>query len=148
MPVTSPTYLLDNTYPYLDRKTGEELCQVHHMDLYRLEGEDDLTGLGLDHAFAKDVCIIEWPERLGSAAPADRLEVHILHDPRAWAATGDVADTQSDDLCADDLALGGGAREVRLVPVGPCDERPSWQSRLEDRLCGQPIADAKPWPVG
>eukprot|EP00501_MAST-03F_sp_TOSAG23-6_P001344 GSMAST32.ASY1.ANO1.1393.1 assembled CDS len=72
--VTSPTYLLNNVYPSLQHK-----CNIHHLDLYRLSGEDDLTGLGLEQALQNDICIIEWPDRLGTKIPNEYIHVEILH---------------------------------------------------------------------
>lgn len=55
--VSSPTYALLNSYP-----TNPP---VHHLDLYRLSGEDDLEGIGffeLDDGHR----IVEWSERIPS----------------------------------------------------------------------------------
>lgn len=70
--ITSPTYLLDNTY---DVDNGA-FC-VHHMDLYRLSTEEDLHILGLPSVLSESVCLIEWPSRLGRYTPEDRLSVCI-----------------------------------------------------------------------
>ncbi|MDP6353057.1 MAG: tRNA (adenosine(37)-N6)-threonylcarbamoyltransferase complex ATPase subunit type 1 TsaE [Alphaproteobacteria bacterium] len=87
--VPSPTFTLVQTYP---------LCPpVWHFDLYRLDNADDARELGIEEAFADGVSLIEWPERLGPYAPADRLDIEfeILGDERrlarltgsgAWAA--------------------------------------------------------------
>ncbi|MGD2133806.1 MAG: tRNA (adenosine(37)-N6)-threonylcarbamoyltransferase complex ATPase subunit type 1 TsaE [Maricaulaceae bacterium] len=68
--VPSPTYTLVQTY----RAGGFD---VWHVDLYRLEGEDESAELGLEDAFDAHVSVIEWPERLGRRLPPDRLEVHL-----------------------------------------------------------------------
>ncbi|CAI5734019.1 unnamed protein product [Peronospora destructor] len=76
--VTSPTYLLVNTY---DEAVG--LPIVHHVDLYRLDimTEQDVTALGLIEAFEREITLVEWPERLDEASvPAERLEVQISYD--------------------------------------------------------------------
>jgi tRNA threonylcarbamoyladenosine biosynthesis protein TsaE len=69
----SPTYTLVQTY---DGPRGE----LWHFDLYRLESPDDAAELGLDEALASGVAVIEWPERLGTFAPADRLELRLAMD--------------------------------------------------------------------
>ena len=77
--VTSPTYLLQNTYE------TEEGVKIKHFDLYRLQDETSVRRVfsrredgeegGL---FALDaVSIFEWPERLGSLQPESRLDVYI-----------------------------------------------------------------------
>jgi len=67
-PVTSPTYTLVQIY-----QAGSLF--FWHFDLYRIEAEEDVRELGLDEALNEGVSLVEWPERLGSALPEDRLEI-------------------------------------------------------------------------
>lgn len=70
-PVTSPTFTLVHEY-----RSGR--VPLFHMDAYRLEGAADLEGIGLDEYLqAEGVLVVEWAERLGADAPAQRLEVRI-----------------------------------------------------------------------
>ncbi|EGZ29670.1 hypothetical protein PHYSODRAFT_294711 [Phytophthora sojae] len=76
--VTSPTYLLVNTYD-----EARELPAVYHVDLYRLDAvtEQDVAALGLAEAFERGITLVEWPERLDvESAPEERLEVYISYD--------------------------------------------------------------------
>ena len=64
--VPSPTYTLVQSY---DGPFGPIL----HADLYRLGDASELDELGLSEALGRDLCLIEWPERLaehGSHHPA------------------------------------------------------------------------------
>ncbi|CAM9370595.1 unnamed protein product [Ectocarpus sp. 12 AP-2014] len=70
--VTSPSYLLDNTY-----EVADEDLTLHHMDLYRLQGGTDLRVLGIPGVFETCVCLVEWPDRLGATQPVNRLDVHL-----------------------------------------------------------------------
>ena len=54
---------------------------VVHADFYRLRGPRELDNLGWDEAVADAIAIVEWPERIAEALPADRLEVEIRFDP-------------------------------------------------------------------
>ncbi|OQS02964.1 hypothetical protein THRCLA_04712 [Thraustotheca clavata] len=75
MLVTSPTYLLMNTYE-------ENQKSLYHMDLYRLDkvSSIDATAMGLDEVFATSTNLIEWPDRLTpQLVPSTRLEVHIAY---------------------------------------------------------------------
>jgi tRNA threonylcarbamoyladenosine biosynthesis protein TsaE len=66
--VTSPSFNLLNEYP------GR--IPLYHMDCYRLEGEDDVEESGLvDYIAAGGLTVIEWPDRLGSLTPPDRLDI-------------------------------------------------------------------------
>lgn len=70
--VPSPTFTLVQTYC-----RGE--LELWHFDLYRLEAADEAWELGLEEALAEGVSLIEWPERLGAALPAERLELRLEH---------------------------------------------------------------------
>jgi len=66
--VPSPTFTL--VQPYEGARGA-----VWHCDLYRLGAPDELVELGIDQGMAEAVMLVEWPDRLGSALPADRLEL-------------------------------------------------------------------------
>jgi tRNA threonylcarbamoyladenosine biosynthesis protein TsaE len=50
---------------------------VAHVDLYRLNGPDDLDELGLDDVLVDGALIVEWPERLGRRTWPNTLSIHI-----------------------------------------------------------------------
>lgn len=55
-PVTSPTYTLLNQY--------QGRLPLHHFDLYRLQGGEDLFEIGLEECCASPgVTVLEWAER-------------------------------------------------------------------------------------
>jgi tRNA A37 threonylcarbamoyladenosine biosynthesis protein TsaE len=77
MDVPSPTYLLHNTY------THPNGVDIHHYDLYRLQGKSEMeySRLDLNHSLETGVCLIEWPEKLieMGVVPKERLELHLSH---------------------------------------------------------------------
>ncbi|GLD99542.1 hypothetical protein PINS_up008268 [Pythium insidiosum] len=78
--VTSPTYLLVNTY---ELEQHDSSSTIHHIDLYRLDTvtDVDVAALGLADAFTSSIALVEWPQRLvKSSVPSNRLEVHIEYD--------------------------------------------------------------------
>jgi len=89
--VSSPTYTLMQSYPCA-------MGELHHLDLYRITGPEDLESTGYrDHLGGKTFLVVEWPEREPSVLPHENLVVVIEYR--------------------------GEGREVRLVPSGgPYDE--------------------------
>lgn len=70
--VPSPSFTLVQTY-----ELGENT--LWHVDLYRLNGPDDAIELGLDDAMGGEICLIEWPDRLGDLRPINAIDI-ILTD--------------------------------------------------------------------
>jgi len=51
-----------------------------HMDLYRLNGEDDVLAIGWEDYLAEGaVMVVEWPDRAGSLIPADARHIRFEH---------------------------------------------------------------------
>lgn len=68
--VTSPTFKLVNEYH------GRII--LYHIDVYRLNGADDLVALGSDELFDLDgAAVVEWADRVLPALPDDRLTIEI-----------------------------------------------------------------------
>lgn len=106
--VTSPTYLLSNSYDVDGGST-----KLYHMDLYRLSGsENDLLPLNLENVFTTGISLIEWPSRLNKK-PAERLEITLTIDSSTDAAP-EIEDEDSK------------YRRMTLVPFGT-----RWAERLE-----------------
>lgn len=80
--VPSPSFTLVQTYP-----TDPPIT---HADLWRLNGDADLIELGLDFS-ERAIFLIEWPDRLGAAAPAMALSIALAWqgaDERKALASG------------------------------------------------------------
>lgn len=70
--VPSPTFTLVQTY---ETTRGS----LWHSDLYRLTSPFEVEELGLPEAFDTAICLIEWPDRLGDAAPINALTLSFSH---------------------------------------------------------------------
>ena len=93
--VPSPTFTLVQVYEMPE-------APVWHIDLYRLEKPEEAWELGIEEAFSDGIALVEWPERLGRLAPAERLEVAL-----------DFVPGQPDARCARLVGHGDWARRLR-----------------------------------
>jgi tRNA threonylcarbamoyladenosine biosynthesis protein TsaE len=72
--VTSPTFAIVNEY-------SAPRSSVHHIDLYRLEGERDLQNIGWDDIVSGEgLVLVEWPERARERLP-DHVPIELGHIP-------------------------------------------------------------------
>jgi len=69
--VRSPTFTLVNLY--------RGRLPVYHVDLYRIEKQEDLSELGLEDLIGRDgVALVEWGDRLGPYHPGTVVRVQVL----------------------------------------------------------------------
>ena len=62
--VTSPTFSIVNEYQSIDGKP------IFHFDFYRIEKEEEIFQIGLEHYFNSEGWIfIEWPDNINSFLP-------------------------------------------------------------------------------
>lgn len=97
--VPSPTFTLVQTYTTPDSQT------VWHFDLYRIETPEDAFELGIEDAFEEGVSLIEWPDRLGTYLPAERLDLDFS------------------------FAQAEGARQLTIRPLSA-----AWKNRLDQLI--------------
>ena len=88
--VVSPTFTLCNEY------SGRNL--IYHLDLFRVNDEDELFELGLEEYFSSDgITFVEWADRFPHALPSARIEIQI----ELLGATSrhfDIGTTMSDGI--------------------------------------------------
>ncbi|MEL6292875.1 MAG: tRNA (adenosine(37)-N6)-threonylcarbamoyltransferase complex ATPase subunit type 1 TsaE [Pseudomonadota bacterium] len=97
--VPSPTFTIVQTY---ETDKGD----LWHVDLYRLSSLSEIEELGLTEALDHDICIIEWPDRLGPFHPKHALEIGLQQAAR-------------DDT-----------RDITLSSTDP-----AWQKAIGDLIC-------------
>lgn len=73
--VGSPTFSIINEYVYDCEGTKRPLF---HMDLYRLNGEEEAQRAGVEDAlYSGHLCLVEWPEKAPGIFPAETVHVYI-----------------------------------------------------------------------
>ncbi len=70
--VPSPTFTLVQSY--------DLRIPVHHLDLYRLGGAEEIDELGVDELAASGIVLVEWPERAADRLPPAALTLRLEHD--------------------------------------------------------------------
>jgi tRNA threonylcarbamoyladenosine biosynthesis protein TsaE len=69
--ITSPTFCLISEY------AGTKM-PLYHMDVYRLDSDEDFINLGVDDMlFGEGVCIIEWSEKVQRELPKTTIWMTI-----------------------------------------------------------------------
>ena len=71
--VASPTFPIILPYDELG-------LPIWHVDLYRIEEEEELGELALEEALADGALLIEWPERLGAGLWSHALKLTLSRD--------------------------------------------------------------------
>lgn len=70
--VSSPTFTLIHEY-------GEPV-KIYHIDLYRLETIEQVSGLGIDELLDSDALVVmEWGERFSTLFPLEWVEIRLTH---------------------------------------------------------------------
>lgn len=68
--VPSPTFTLVQTYE-------TPAAMIWHLDLYRIEDEREIFELGVLDVLGDAICLIEWPQRMGSLMPDTHTLIQI-----------------------------------------------------------------------
>ncbi len=70
--VSSPSFTLVNVY--------EGKWPVFHIDLYRLEREDEILDLGWEDYLGEGIVVVEWAERLTLPVEGIRVKIETVGD--------------------------------------------------------------------
>ena len=81
--IISPTFIIIRTYNLKSqisklKTTSQNLKSFHHIDLYRVENEKEVRGLGIEEIIqSRDIVAIEWAEKIKSLLPKKRWDVRF-----------------------------------------------------------------------
>lgn len=70
----SPTFVIVRHY-----QIPSDMSAVYHLDLYRISGAESAYAVGFADMIhePRAVVIVEWPERLETALPQKRIDIHF-----------------------------------------------------------------------
>ncbi|WP_420387772.1 tRNA (adenosine(37)-N6)-threonylcarbamoyltransferase complex ATPase subunit type 1 TsaE [Roseivirga sp.] len=70
--VQSPTFSIVNEYLTLNDEV------IYHFDFYRLEHPEEALAIGVEEYFdSGNLCLIEWPQKIGSLLPEKHMAIQI-----------------------------------------------------------------------
>ncbi|MCO5072395.1 MAG: tRNA (adenosine(37)-N6)-threonylcarbamoyltransferase complex ATPase subunit type 1 TsaE [Rhizobiaceae bacterium] len=143
--VPSPTFTLVQIYE-------AARLPIHHFDLYRISGADELLELGLDEALERGAALIEWPDRAGDLLPADTLHIELVHEGegRRVAVTGgdDILNRAARSLAMRDfLTDAGWASAKRRHLTGDASAR-SYETVSLERAQPRILMNSPPLVLG
>ncbi|MBQ7303634.1 MAG: tRNA (adenosine(37)-N6)-threonylcarbamoyltransferase complex ATPase subunit type 1 TsaE [Alphaproteobacteria bacterium] len=69
--VPSPTFTLVQVYQ-------AQNFDIYHYDLYRLKSAEEIWELNIEEAMYANICLIEWPEKMGAYLPRNCFKVNIV----------------------------------------------------------------------
>ena len=68
--ITSPTFTIIKEY--------EGKLPFYHMDVYRIDSEDDMYDLGYEeYIYSEGITIIEWSQKIKNMLPENRINIDI-----------------------------------------------------------------------
>jgi tRNA threonylcarbamoyladenosine biosynthesis protein TsaE len=72
--VSSPTFVFSH-----EHRRAQDQTRLVHLDCYRLNSVDDAESIGIEDLLSGVyITVIEWPERILTLLPAERLWIEIL----------------------------------------------------------------------
>lgn len=83
--IISPTFIIVRNYRIKNHESHSassgqaRIMNLYHIDLYRVEGERDIEGLGIEEIMndKNNIVIVEWAEKLKNLIPKNRIEIRF-----------------------------------------------------------------------
>ena len=83
--VLSPTFIMMRQYSIINHKQSlllrnkSSIINFYHIDLYRVENEKDVRGLGLSEIWSnpENIVAIEWADKIKKILPKKRIDIRF-----------------------------------------------------------------------
>lgn len=75
--IISPTFIIVRKYELPATRQAPQPRDFYHIDLYRVESENDIKGLGLEEIlnYPTNIVAIEWPEKIEKLLPKTKTDL-------------------------------------------------------------------------
>ena len=79
--IISPTFIIVRSYKLGFKIYDLRFKNFYHIDLYRVEGDKDIEGLGLEEIIEnpENIVAIEWAEKMGRFLPRKRIDIRFVY---------------------------------------------------------------------
>ncbi|HZE87550.1 MAG TPA: tRNA (adenosine(37)-N6)-threonylcarbamoyltransferase complex ATPase subunit type 1 TsaE [Methylomirabilota bacterium] len=79
--IISPTFIIMRTYAVQVKNQKSKIKNFYHVDLYRIENEKDIEGIGLLELMndPENIIAIEWPEKIENLLPEKRNDLFFTY---------------------------------------------------------------------
>lgn len=90
--IISPTFIIVRCYELQTQNSKpksqnynsklKSLERFYHIDLYRIESEKDLEGLGIEEIIndKNNIIVIEWAEKMENLLPKKRIDIEFFYE--------------------------------------------------------------------
>lgn len=77
--IISPSFIIMRTYEVGEKSKDLGIKHFYHVDLYRIETEKDIEGLGLLELInnKETIVVVEWPDKIEHLLPEDRIDLYF-----------------------------------------------------------------------
>lgn len=75
--IISPTFIIMRSYQANSKIQDSRFKNFYHIDLYRINTEQEIIDLGLFELLnnSENIIAIEWPEKMGKLLPKNRIDI-------------------------------------------------------------------------
>jgi len=79
--IISPTFVIIRSYKVRINDKGLMMNDFYHIDLYRIENEEDVKGLGMEEIInnKNNTISIEWADKLKNYLPQKRIDISFFY---------------------------------------------------------------------
>ena len=80
--IISPTFIIVRNYKIRINDKGLMINDFYHIDLYRINNDKDIEGLGIEEIIndKNNIIVIEWAEKMENLLPKKRIDIKFYYE--------------------------------------------------------------------